>query len=226
MQKMLKQHLVSTLSHKHVLKMNTTPLFRKSFSMAMYHNNVSPFEFGLGEKIISQLPDYFVKFHQGDATRQTVIEASGYLKVTRGSFIGNLLATIGGLPKACEKAHVTAQSIGHGWNRNFDGKELNSKWSIRNGMVVESFGIFNFGFDFIPIYRNNDPTSQPIGFEHRFRKMWIFGVVPIPKLLALDPSGTSVCLVEGQPPKSWHVEVNITNPIVGHICSYSGIMSM
>ncbi|KAG2382034.1 hypothetical protein C9374_005826 [Naegleria lovaniensis] len=210
------------------------------------------FEFGLGKNHVQALPEYFMKFHTGQHVEHhnyyRPLIARGHLVVTHGNnWFNRLLAKIGGLPKENLKGAevtVTVDEEQGVWKRKFDGREMNSKWEIwksRNesdeSYVVESFGPFAFGFKLNPIYgklteeidqnatsNKSDEIQQQeqhiIGFEHSFRKMWFFNV-PVPAMLALDPSGKSVCVNS----RSWYVEVNISNPLIGTICSYKGIMT-
>ncbi|KAF0975419.1 hypothetical protein FDP41_005413 [Naegleria fowleri] len=218
----------------------TAPLSQETTT----HHLLKVFEFGLGKENVQSLPEYFMKFHTGQRVDSTPLIARGHLIVTRGSnWFTRILATIGGLPKENLKGAlvmVTVDDEEHGgmWKRTFDGQEMNSKWDIQRGCdddgtskkdhsyVVESFVPFSFGFELIPIYgrleeEHHDTSSeQVIGFEHAFRKMWMFNI-PVPKMFALDPSGKSVCVNS----RSWHVEVNISNPLLGRICSYRGIMT-
>src|SRR3989338_10814839 len=80
--------------------------------------------------------------------------ANGKLKVTRGkTLISQLFATIGGLPKENQEgAQVNVKIEDNHWKRKFDGEDLTSKWSIKEDLVVETFGLISFGFKLVPIY--------------------------------------------------------------------------
>jgi hypothetical protein len=172
------------------------------------------FDYGLGE-LGKQLPEHIYKYHTTGGL------AKGNFKVTRGKFLGNLCATLGGLPKANESAEVIVDTRDNVWHRTFDGKPLISKWDTKSGLVLERFGIFSFGFQFAPVF---DKKHNIIGFKHVFKKMWLFNMIPLPRFLAIDPSGSTIC-VDGSK-DSWHVEVNITNPIIGKLAKYEGIISV
>eukprot|EP00698_Gefionella_okellyi_P000707 TRINITY_DN10628_c0_g1_i1.p2 TRINITY_DN10628_c0_g1~~TRINITY_DN10628_c0_g1_i1.p2 ORF type:complete len:136 (-),score=28.07 TRINITY_DN10628_c0_g1_i1:47-454(-) len=125
------------------------------------------------------------------------------------------------------------------WHRVFNGKPLDSFWCTRKGLAIEHFGVFSFGFYLRPCVRKGQP-----GFEHIFRKMWVFGI-PVPNWLAVRPDGVSVAL---PPPKraiqygqksssnsssgvqqqqeevegGWFVSVHVSHPSFGTLMRYEG----
>ncbi|EFC48711.1 predicted protein [Naegleria gruberi] len=214
--------------------LSTKRFFSTSSLLQQQSKNDDPLQFGLGKEVIEKLPPYFVDFHRGIANDPEKSIATGSLQVIRGeTFISQLFATLGGLPKENEGAQVIVKIEDNYWKRTFDGEALTSKWSIKDDLVIESFGIFSFGFKLVPIYRNDlegyeNAPYEIVGFEHQFKKMYLFGFIPLPRLLSIDPSGHSICVFDknSRPTNSWYVEVNIKNPIIGHLCSYIGVMSI
>jgi len=164
---------------------------------------------GLEEPLLSDLPRGVVKFHVIGG------RAIGRMKVTRGSkIIQKWLATLGGLPRDNPSATVDVTVRNNEWFRQFDGKHLKSKWSLKNGLVLEDFGLFQFGFHLKPFTK----SGVTKGFHHVTKRMYILGI-PIPRFLGLVADGITRVSESGD---GWFVDVEVSSPIFGLLVSYQG----
>ena len=173
--------------------------------------------------ISRNIPKQILDFHSGNYRGF----AKGNLNCKRGKGIGNFIATLARFPKENEITPVVVHVDGGVWHRNFNNeRSLNSKWNVKNGFIIERFGVFSFIFQMKPIFNEE---NNVIGFEHVFKKMKLFGFIPVPSLIAVDPSGKCFAIQKDDQKmdkKSWFVEVNIQIPLIGKLASYSGIMSI
>ena len=172
----------------------------------------------------------------------------GPLLVTRGNWLGRILATLGQLPEETpggrrrNPADVVVTSTasvstpgGVDWARLFPrgcisgqmAPPLESRWYYDEvtGLAVDSFtwwGIKDFaafGFVLEPMeVPGHEAASGLLGFRHVTKRAWVLGV-PVPLALSLSADGVSLPHEDG---RGWRVEVAVEHPLVGLVVAYSG----
>eukprot|EP01125_Pyxidicula_operculata_P002423 TRINITY_DN1228_c3_g1_i1.p1 TRINITY_DN1228_c3_g1~~TRINITY_DN1228_c3_g1_i1.p1 ORF type:complete len:702 (-),score=89.55 TRINITY_DN1228_c3_g1_i1:22-2127(-) len=134
-------------------------------------------------------------------------------------------------------AKVKVEVDNSNWRRTFSidinnnevkHQKLDSVWSIKNGLIVESFlgSCFSFGFQLRPIY-SDDNNQKIIGFEHITKRMYIHlksFMIPIPSFLALTANGKTIeCdSISGSP--GWYAVVEVKSPLFGFLLGYEGFV--
>eukprot|EP01127_Copromyxa_protea_P016274 TRINITY_DN4802_c0_g1_i1.p1 TRINITY_DN4802_c0_g1~~TRINITY_DN4802_c0_g1_i1.p1 ORF type:complete len:214 (-),score=33.49 TRINITY_DN4802_c0_g1_i1:34-675(-) len=163
----------------------------------------------LGQADFEKLPKMAKKYH-GRAGKGG---GAGICAITRDDNIFlNLVATIYGLPKPKEdckfEAFTESDARTATWIRVFDGKLFSSKMMIKNGQLIEKFGLFSYA-----IQVNVDPKKNTIFYEST--DCWVLGV-KISKIFRMESRWKEEGTEAG-----WNFDGEMTS-IFGKVFGYKG----
>jgi Domain of unknown function (DUF4166) len=158
-----------------------------------------------------RLPPVWRRFHDSP----TGGSGSGTFRVTRGKGrLANLLANLGGLPRAGDAVPVRLRVVVEGererWVREFPACRMETVQWARDGLLVEAVGPVRLGL-----------RVQPEGEVLRFDvvRAWVLGV-PVPRWLAPRASAVTVARDD-----AWEVDVSLAAPLLGLLVRYQGLLT-
>lgn len=137
---------------------------------------------------------------------------AGRARVARGRHpLARLAAWAFGFPPAAQDTPVHVRFSDEGaetaWIRDFGGRVFASRVRVEDGLLVERFGPFNFGFEL---------ASELDGLSMRLKR-WRLGPLPLPRAFA--PGGIAH---ERDADGRFTFDVPITLPLVGLVVRYRG----
>ena len=158
-----------------------------------------------------RLPPALRRFH--DVT--TEWRGHARFRVTRGrGWLRNLLARLGGLPRAGDdvpvKLRIIAEGDGERWVREFDTHRLESVQRAWRGLLVESFGALTLGFRL---------AVEPPALRLSPARVWVLGGLPWPRFLAPHGHGVEVGREDG-----CAIVATAEAPLLGMLARYEGLV--